>query len=240
MSTTASKITSLTIVYSTFYSGVDQRKHRISASLAFVWGIHRWPVNSPHKWPVTRKMFPFDDVIMVEYANLMRRRSVMISPTYPLYVAGRNMVPSNKETGIILSIRSANEKRLHNVTSSLIGWAHTENDLRGNSNTDKHRDATYGPKCSHIIGTKLSDTFKVLQFQCLFGAVRGNVHSVIYLLVLWWPRKQLATLAHGYIISNVKWTHSCTWNYAVGFELHSQRSFELQCLINNNIINSTL
>ena len=34
------------------------------ASLAFVWGIHRWSVNSPHKWPVTRKMFPFDDVIM--------------------------------------------------------------------------------------------------------------------------------------------------------------------------------
>ena len=33
-------------------------------SLAFVWGIHRWQVNSSHKWPVTRKMFPFDDVIM--------------------------------------------------------------------------------------------------------------------------------------------------------------------------------
>ena len=41
-----------------------QRKHQSSASLAFVWGIHRRPVNSPHKWPVTRKMFPFDDVIM--------------------------------------------------------------------------------------------------------------------------------------------------------------------------------
>ena len=27
-------------------------------------GIHRWPVNSPHKGPVTRKMFPSDDVIM--------------------------------------------------------------------------------------------------------------------------------------------------------------------------------
>ena len=27
-------------------------------------GIHRWPVNSPHKGPVTRKRFPFDDVIM--------------------------------------------------------------------------------------------------------------------------------------------------------------------------------
>ena len=40
------------------------KKHRNSASLAFVWGIHRGPVISPHKWPVTRKMFPFDDVIM--------------------------------------------------------------------------------------------------------------------------------------------------------------------------------
>ena len=64
MSMTASQITSLTIVYSTVYSDSDQRKHQSSASLAFVWGIHRGPVNSPHKWPVTRKMFPFDDVIM--------------------------------------------------------------------------------------------------------------------------------------------------------------------------------
>ena len=61
----ASLITSLTIVFSTVYSGEDQTKHQSSASLAFVWGIHRWPVNSPHKWSVTRKMFPFDDVIMI-------------------------------------------------------------------------------------------------------------------------------------------------------------------------------
>ena len=61
----ASQITSLTIVYSTVYSDADQRKHQSSASLAFVWWIHRWPVNSPHKWPVTRKMSPFDDVIMI-------------------------------------------------------------------------------------------------------------------------------------------------------------------------------
>ena len=50
--------------YSIFYSSADQRKHQRYTSLAFVWGIHRWPVNSPHKGPVTRKMFPFDDVIM--------------------------------------------------------------------------------------------------------------------------------------------------------------------------------
>ena len=49
-------------------SGADQRKHQSSASLAFVRGIHRWPVNSPHKWPVTRGMFPFDDVVP-SYAN---------------------------------------------------------------------------------------------------------------------------------------------------------------------------
>ena len=65
MSLMASQITSLTIVYSTVYSGVNQRKHQSSASLAFMRGIHRGPVNSPHKWPVTRKMFPFDDVIMI-------------------------------------------------------------------------------------------------------------------------------------------------------------------------------
>ena len=64
MGTIASQITSLTTVYSTVYSGADQRKHQRSASLAFVRRIHRGPVNSPHKWPVTRKMFPFDDVIM--------------------------------------------------------------------------------------------------------------------------------------------------------------------------------
>ena len=64
MSAIASQITSLTIVYSIVYSDADQGKHQSSPSLAFVWGLHRGPVNSPHKWPVTRKMFPFDDVIM--------------------------------------------------------------------------------------------------------------------------------------------------------------------------------
>ena len=64
MGAIASQITSLMTVYSTFYSGVDQRKQQSSASLAFVRGIHRWTVNSPHKWPVMRINFPFDDVIM--------------------------------------------------------------------------------------------------------------------------------------------------------------------------------
>ena len=70
MGTVAYQITRLTIVYSTVYSGADQRKHQSSASLAFVRGLHRRPVNSPHKWPVTRKISPFDDVIM--YCTLIR------------------------------------------------------------------------------------------------------------------------------------------------------------------------
>ena len=65
MGAMASQIISLTIVYTTVYSGSDQRKYKSSASLAFVRGIHRWPLNSPHKGPVTRKMSPFDDVIVI-------------------------------------------------------------------------------------------------------------------------------------------------------------------------------
>ena len=64
MGVMASQITSLVIIYSIVHAGAGQRKHQSSASLAFVRGIHRWPVNSLHKRPVTRKMFPFDVVIM--------------------------------------------------------------------------------------------------------------------------------------------------------------------------------
>ena len=69
MTAMASQITSLTIICSTVYLGGDQRKHQSSKSLAFVRGIHRWPVNSPLKGPVTRKMFPFDDVIMSSHTS---------------------------------------------------------------------------------------------------------------------------------------------------------------------------
>ena len=63
MGVIASQITSLTFVFSTVYLDTDQRKHQRSASMAFV--------NSPHKWPVTRKMFPFDDVIMFRFCHLI-------------------------------------------------------------------------------------------------------------------------------------------------------------------------
>ena len=65
MTTMASQITGVSMVCSTVCSGADQRKHQRSAPLAFLRGIHRSPVDSPLKGPVTRKIFPFDDVFMV-------------------------------------------------------------------------------------------------------------------------------------------------------------------------------
>ena len=73
MGAIASLITSLAIVYLTAYSDADQRKHKSSASLGFVWGI------SPHKWPVTRKMFPFDDVIMNKRAPRLTKLTNVLS-----------------------------------------------------------------------------------------------------------------------------------------------------------------
>ena len=64
MSTMSSQITGVSIVYSTVFSGADQRRHQSSAPLAFARGIHRWPMNSPHKGPITWNMFSFSDVIM--------------------------------------------------------------------------------------------------------------------------------------------------------------------------------
>ena len=75
------QITNLTV-----YSGADQTNHQNSASLAFVRGIHQWRVNSPRRGPVTQKMFPFDDVIMVsEKVSLptdMNNNAVFVGSNY--------------------------------------------------------------------------------------------------------------------------------------------------------------
>ena len=59
----ASQITSLSIVHAIVYSGRSKKKLKLRV-IGLCAEIQRWPVNSPHKWPVKRKMFPFDDVIM--------------------------------------------------------------------------------------------------------------------------------------------------------------------------------
>ena len=102
MGTTTSQIISLVIVYSTVYSGADQRKHQSSASLAFAWGSHRWPVNSPHKRPVTRKMFPFEDVI-ISFQLYMEATGYSTSNTTPTLV--RTTCVTRTPTGVVLILQ---------------------------------------------------------------------------------------------------------------------------------------
>ena len=80
MGAMATEITNLTIVYSTVYSGTDERKHQRTASLAFVLLINRWPVNSLHKSQVTRKMFPLDNVIISHIMHQNTRFQISIHP----------------------------------------------------------------------------------------------------------------------------------------------------------------
>ena len=122
MGSMASQITSLTIVYSAIYSGADQRKHLSSASLAFVWGIHWGPVNSPHKWPVTRKMFPFDDVIM-QYEYTGMKQSNLIK-TWPFDTAKSRTIKKN--IYFIL-----NSPEAHYTLSTQTSYGNTSN--QGNS-----------------------------------------------------------------------------------------------------------
>ena len=72
-----SQINSLTIVYSNVYSGADKKKHQRSASLAICEGNSPGTGEIPHKGPVMRKMFPFDDVIM-KYALLRTTTSALL------------------------------------------------------------------------------------------------------------------------------------------------------------------
>ena len=78
MSVMASQITCVSVVNSSVCSGADQRKHQSSAWLAFVKGIHRSSVNSLHKGPVTREMFPFPGVIMTPEAKSCHQANVAV------------------------------------------------------------------------------------------------------------------------------------------------------------------
>ena len=115
MNAMASQITSLTSVYSIVYSGADQRKHQSSASLAFVWGIHRWPVNSTHKGPVTRKMFPFDDVIMLtNLSALWSQESPCQLTEYPFIVFWFRLIFKG-ETAYPITNNAISRKGIWNV-----------------------------------------------------------------------------------------------------------------------------
>ena len=100
MDVMASQITSFSIFYSTVYTGADQRKHQSSASLAFVWAV-----NSPHKWPITRKRFLFDDVIM-DCILIAKNISISITTKYP-HSSGMGMSSEFCKTYIVTKPKSS-------------------------------------------------------------------------------------------------------------------------------------
>ena len=118
----ASQITSLTVVYSTVYSDVNQRKHQSSASLAFVWEIHRGPVNFPHKGPVTRKMFPFDDVIM-EIIDIWYAVSAFICLTRMLLSTNFRFEKNGFDKLLCSSFISNLHTKLSMISRSVTGFA---------------------------------------------------------------------------------------------------------------------
>ena len=123
MGAIASQITSLTIVFSTVYLDTDQRKHQSSVSLAFVRGIHRRPVNFPHKWPVTRKMFPFDDVIILLAPCDWNHRSPVDWVNLGLY--GYSKLTKSLEGPLLLSHNRVKgmESPITSI-SKLVMWLH--------------------------------------------------------------------------------------------------------------------
>ena len=76
------------------------KKHQSSASLAFCTGNSLEPVNSPHKGPVTRKMFPFDDVIMIKDS-----REMWVIYETKMYMLGRLILYHKRQSGDKMSPR---------------------------------------------------------------------------------------------------------------------------------------
>ena len=106
MDAMASQITSLAIVCSTVYSGIDQRKHQSSSSLAFVRGIHRWPVNSPHKGRVTWKRFlmtsSYVEWILLDPTSV--QSSLWLDPCYMRAMKNGNVSMMTSSNGKVLRV----------------------------------------------------------------------------------------------------------------------------------------
>ena len=90
----ASQITGFPIVCSIVCSGADHRKYQSSASLAFVRGIHQWPVVFPHKGPVTRKTFPFDGVVLTPrcHYSMVQKYNTILNIHGTLWLQKRHLI----------------------------------------------------------------------------------------------------------------------------------------------------
>ena len=113
MSAMASQLVGILVVCSTVCSGANQRKRQSSAPLSFVRRIHWWPMNSSHKGPVTRKMFPFDDV-SISFEDRGTRRFHLVD--MPLYCSRHDYMPLHRTTIRVKCILS------DMIYYQLMGW----------------------------------------------------------------------------------------------------------------------
>ena len=140
MGTIASQITSLLIVYLTVHSDVDQRKNQSFVSLAFVRGIHRGPVVFPHNWPVTRKRFPFDDVIM-------KRRNIISSSESDCQ--GATIYPQLEETRYCFDSTWSAQNAGNNTRATCCRMRDNENTVSLMAGKDQR---VPGMQCAQVYG----------------------------------------------------------------------------------------
>ena len=197
MSAMVSRITSPTIVYSTVYSGEDQGKHESSASLPFVRGIRRSLVNSPHKGPVTRKMFPFDDVIMdsqrlksslSKFCNIKQHPALKCRHISTLWRYWIRRVD-------IKAIRSFHKiSCINSETLHVMGYGSHKGTVTIRyrrclhcSQQRGHRGAALRPLRTRatIAHTSISDLWQIIQ---RYGARAGYLHCISNGAVATWPQ----------------------------------------------------
>ena len=91
------------------------RKHQSSASLAYVRGIHRWPVNSPHKGPVTREMFPIDDAIMFIWYRVVVDNCTVTSHE-------RHIVSNHDQLFVEQLVQTNNNENIKGLLYGILWW----------------------------------------------------------------------------------------------------------------------
>ena len=128
---------------------VSRCRSKRTSKLAFVRGIHRWPVNSPPKGPVTRKMFQFDDVIMRGTGSLLLLFCLLI---YPWLQAILYLIPYHVLEKTCTTIHIPKLWFYTRYQRSYRGWEKMTNLSRS---TPKYNDAIMGTMASQITCSRL-------------------------------------------------------------------------------------
>ena len=166
-----------------------------TASLAFVRGIHRAQVNSPHKWPVTRKIFPFDDVIMMFPVRLLPGFILLTRHADDTFLIGLYIThPDYRGMGIgtslfdacITAVKERGTVQLFTAKATMKTKYQTKGFLYNgmeifvitgyapttcNANIDGNSSSFFHEKCINIRPYTGGDFAKITQYELKIGAV---------------------------------------------------------------------